>query len=54
MFFLLSGFSIELASALTVVVASNVGLPVSTTHCKVTILKTLKSNSKQMEYGNQK
>ncbi|KAM7391612.1 hypothetical protein PAMP_022291 [Pampus punctatissimus] len=30
-----SGFSIELASAITVVVASNVGLPVSTTHCKV-------------------
>ncbi|XP_060712507.1 sodium-dependent phosphate transporter 1-like isoform X1 [Hemiscyllium ocellatum] len=30
-----SGFSIELASALTVVIASNVGLPVSTTHCKV-------------------
>uniref|UniRef100_A0AAY4ES29 Phosphate transporter n=1 Tax=Denticeps clupeoides TaxID=299321 RepID=A0AAY4ES29_9TELE len=30
-----SGFSIELASAVTVVVASNVGLPVSTTHCKV-------------------
>ncbi|XP_078106258.1 sodium-dependent phosphate transporter 1-A [Sander vitreus] len=30
-----SGFSIELASAFTVVVASNVGLPVSTTHCKV-------------------
>ncbi|XP_077417155.1 sodium-dependent phosphate transporter 1-A [Vanacampus margaritifer] len=30
-----SGFSIELASALTVVAASNVGLPVSTTHCKV-------------------
>uniref|UniRef100_A0A672ZPT7 Phosphate transporter n=1 Tax=Sphaeramia orbicularis TaxID=375764 RepID=A0A672ZPT7_9TELE len=30
-----SGFSIELASALTVVVASNIGLPVSTTHCKV-------------------
>ncbi|KAF3848988.1 hypothetical protein F7725_015485 [Dissostichus mawsoni] len=29
------GFSIELASALTVVVASNIGLPVSTTHCKV-------------------
>lgn len=30
-----SGFSIELASAFTVVVASNIGLPVSTTHCKV-------------------
>ncbi|XP_074526931.1 sodium-dependent phosphate transporter 1-A [Halichoeres trimaculatus] len=30
-----SGFSIELASAITVVVASNIGLPVSTTHCKV-------------------
>ncbi|XP_061586789.1 sodium-dependent phosphate transporter 1-A isoform X2 [Cololabis saira] len=30
-----SGFSIELASAVTVVVASNIGLPVSTTHCKL-------------------
>ncbi|XP_061116492.1 sodium-dependent phosphate transporter 1-B-like [Conger conger] len=30
-----SGFSIELASAVTVVIASNIGLPVSTTHCKV-------------------
>lgn len=33
--FFYSGFSIELASALTVVIASNIGLPVSTTHCKV-------------------
>lgn len=30
-----SGFTIELASALTVVFASNIGIPVSTTHCKV-------------------
>uniref|UniRef100_A0A8C6V411 Phosphate transporter n=1 Tax=Neogobius melanostomus TaxID=47308 RepID=A0A8C6V411_9GOBI len=29
-----SGFTIELASALTVVFASNIGIPVSTTHCK--------------------
>ncbi|XP_012580410.1 PREDICTED: sodium-dependent phosphate transporter 2 isoform X2 [Condylura cristata] len=29
-----SGFTIELASAFTVVMASNIGLPVSTTHCK--------------------
>ncbi|XP_077376725.1 sodium-dependent phosphate transporter 2 isoform X3 [Festucalex cinctus] len=29
-----SGFTIELASALTVVLASNIGIPVSTTHCK--------------------
>lgn len=36
-----SGFSIELASAITVVVASNIGLPVSTTHCKVMKLKGL-------------
>lgn len=30
-----SGFTIELASAITVVFASNIGIPVSTTHCKV-------------------
>ncbi|XP_014673465.1 PREDICTED: sodium-dependent phosphate transporter 2-like [Priapulus caudatus] len=30
-----SGFSVEIGSAMTVLVASNMGIPVSTTHCKV-------------------
>ncbi|XP_078811963.1 sodium-dependent phosphate transporter 1-B-like [Oryzias latipes] len=41
-----SGFSIELASALTVVVASNIGLPVSTTHCKLSSAATQRLNCK--------
>jgi len=29
------GFTIEVGSALTVLIASRIGIPVSTTHCKV-------------------
>lgn len=41
---LYSGFCIEVMSALTVLVASNVGIPISSTHCKVSESLVVKSS----------